>query len=122
MGSSLSLARTFSLRVPITTEAERAQFQQRLGTTLFILFGLSMIFFVVQLGTLFVAMPSELGGRLRRRVDEDPSRQQLRCSPRRDLSAPRAPERRRARRLRCRRDDHDLHGVVIDDPEGRRRR
>jgi hypothetical protein len=49
MRRSVSRSRAFSLRVPITTEAERAQFQRRLALTLLVVFLLAFGFFAVSI-------------------------------------------------------------------------
>jgi hypothetical protein len=60
MVSSVSGSRLFSLRAPITTEAERAFFQRRLALTLLVVFALASIFFVLQLLAAAVIYPDSV--------------------------------------------------------------
>jgi eukaryotic-like serine/threonine-protein kinase len=50
MPTAHSTARLFSLRAPIGTESERALFQRRLALALYVIFGLSFGFWLLQLG------------------------------------------------------------------------
>jgi eukaryotic-like serine/threonine-protein kinase len=60
MRSTISLSRALSLRVPIASETERAQFQSRLALTLFIVFGMSFGFFALQVGLVAALAPEQV--------------------------------------------------------------
>jgi len=62
MSSSLSRSRALSLRAPIASESERAQFQRRLAVTLRVIFALSFGFFVLQIGIGAIMSPASLVG------------------------------------------------------------
>jgi serine/threonine-protein kinase len=60
MRSTVSLSRALSLRAPIGSETERAQFQKRLALTLFIVFAMSFGFFLLQYGLVLTLSPEDI--------------------------------------------------------------